>query len=92
MTDKENWSDAVMTKTKVLILGGTGKARELAQRMVPMFSNVAEIISSQSGVTFNSKKIPGRVVTGGFGGISGLVEFMEREQIHIIIDATHPFA
>ena len=81
-----------MAKTKVLILGGTGKARELAQRMVPMFADVAEIISSQAGVTSNPKVIPGRLVTGGFGGISGLVKFMEREQVRFIIDATHPFA
>jgi precorrin-6A/cobalt-precorrin-6A reductase len=92
MTGKGSWPDNVMAKTKVLILGGTGKARELAQRVVPMFSDVAEIISSQAGVTFNPKTIPGRLVTGGFGGISGLVEFMEREQVQIIIDATHPFA
>ena len=81
-----------MAKTKVLILGGTGKARELAQRGISMFTDVAEIISSQSGVTFNPKTVPGRVITGGFGGITGLVEFMEREQVQIIIDATHPFA
>ena len=81
-----------MAKTKVLILGGTGKARELAQRVVPMFSDVAEIISSQAGVTFNPKAVPGRVVTGGCGGISGLVKFMECEGVQIIIDATHPFA
>jgi precorrin-6A/cobalt-precorrin-6A reductase len=92
MIDKDNWLDNMMAKVKVLILGGTGKARELAQRMIPMFADVAEIISSQAGVTINPKPVPGRVVTGGFGGISGLVEFMKREQIRIIIDATHPFA
>ena len=92
MTDLENWLGDVMAKTKVLILGGTGKARELAQRIVPMFADVAEIISSQAGVTINPKAVPGRVVTGGFGGISGLVQFMKREQVRIIIDASHPFA
>ena len=75
MTDLENWLGGVMAKTKVLILGGTGEARELAQRVVPMFADVAEIISSQAGMTFNSKVVPGRLVTGGFGGISGLIKF-----------------
>ncbi len=92
MTEKGSWLGYMMAKTKVLILGGTAEARELAERVVPLFANAAEFISSQAGVTFNPKTVPGRVVSGGFGGISGLVEFMEREQVHIIIDATHPFA
>ena len=92
MTDEGNWPDGMMAKTKVLILGGTGEARELAQRVVPMFNGVAEFITSQAGATLTPKVIPGRVVTGGFGGITGLVEFMEREQVRIVIDATHPFA
>jgi precorrin-6A/cobalt-precorrin-6A reductase len=82
----------MMAKTKVLILGGTGKARELARQAIPMFDSTAEFISSQAGVTQDPIAIPGRMVTGGFGGIAGLAEFMGHEQIQILIDATHPFA
>ena len=81
-----------MAKTKVLILGGTGKARELVRQAIPMFDSTAEFISSQAGVTQDPIAIPGRMVTGGFGGITGLAEFMDHEQIQILIDATHPFA
>ena len=77
-----------MAKTKVLILGGTGKARELARQAIPMFDSTAEFISSQAGVTQDPIAIPGRMVTGGFGGIAGLAEFMDHEQIQILIDAT----
>jgi precorrin-6A/cobalt-precorrin-6A reductase len=92
MIGEGNWPGGVMASTKILILGGTGKARELAQRSASMFTGVAEIILSQASVAFNPKIVAGRVISGGFGGITGLVEFMEREKIQIIIDATHPFA
>ena len=81
-----------MNKTKVLILGGTGEARELARRSVELFADDAEIISSQAGVTQDPEEVAGRVISGGFGGIQGLTGFIKREQVRVVIDATHPFA
>ena len=37
-----------------------------------------------------AQPLPQRI--GGFGGVSGLVEYLRAEHITHIIDATHPFA
>lgn len=81
-----------MDKTKILILGGTGEARALAARAVEKYGDTAEIITSQAGVTSAPEPVAGRLVTGGFGGISGLQQFIEQENIHLVVDATHAFA
>ncbi len=81
-----------MDKPKVLILGGTGEARALATRAIERLGDRAEIISSQAGVTRQPEAVPGRLVTGGFGGINGLQDFITNENIKIVIDATHAFA
>ncbi|MEG4857637.1 cobalt-precorrin-6A reductase [Microcoleus sp. K1-B6] len=92
-------------KKRLLILGGTGDAAELAVRA----SQIAEIevISSLAGRTqqpFTPKT--GTVRIGGFGGAAGLAEFLlvsgarpyggyangEDRPIDFLIDATHPFA
>ncbi|MEG4506285.1 cobalt-precorrin-6A reductase [Microcoleus sp. F6_B4] len=85
-------------KKRLLILGGTGDAAELAARA----SQIAEIevISSLAGRTqqpFTPKT--GTVRIGGFGGAAGLAAFLlvsgaleEDRPIDFLIDATHPFA
>src|SRR3546814_1794876 len=35
---------------------------------------------------------PGAVRVGGFGGIAGLSDYLVREKIDLVLDATHPFA
>jgi len=81
-----------MVRAKVLILGGTGEARKLAEQAIDTFGSSVEIISSQAGVTLQPEPVPGRLVTGGFGGIGGLEDFIQTEQISIVVDATHAFA
>ncbi|MEG4589742.1 cobalt-precorrin-6A reductase [Microcoleus sp. MOSTC5] len=78
-------------KKRLLILGGTGDAAELAARA----SQIAEIevVSSLAGRTqqpFTPKT--GTVRIGGFGGAAGLAEFLLDRPIDLLIDATHPFA
>ncbi|MEG5063382.1 cobalt-precorrin-6A reductase [Microcoleus sp. B3-A4] len=78
-------------KKRLLILGGTGDAAELAVRA----SQIAEIevISSLAGRTqqpFTPKT--GTVRIGGFGGAAGLAQFLLDRPIDLLIDATHPFA
>ncbi|MEG5234427.1 cobalt-precorrin-6A reductase [Microcoleus sp. AT9b-C3] len=85
-------------KKRLLILGGTGDAAELAVRA----SQIAEIevVSSLAGRTqqpFTPKT--GSVRIGGFGGAAGLAAFLlDRaalgvdRPIDFLIDATHPFA
>jgi precorrin-6A/cobalt-precorrin-6A reductase len=75
---------------RVLILGGTGEASEIAKRLVNKTDLVA--ISSLAG-RINQPRIPdGPVRIGGFGGVDGLISFLQTEKIVIVIDATHPFA
>ncbi|MEU0884620.1 cobalt-precorrin-6A reductase [Lentzea sp. NPDC005914] len=68
----------------ILILGGTGEARELAAR-VPAISSLAGRVSSP--------RLPvGEVRVGGFGGVAGLASWLQDNDIHAVVDATHPFA
>jgi precorrin-6A/cobalt-precorrin-6A reductase len=76
--------------TRILILGGTLEAVELAQRLHERES--LQIISSLAGRTHQPHLPPGEVRVGGFGGAPGLRDYLLRERIEILIDATHPFA
>ncbi|NES99808.1 MAG: cobalt-precorrin-6A reductase [Sphaerospermopsis sp. SIO1G2] len=75
---------------RVLILGGTGDARELAVRVANMTG--VEAIASLAGATRQPTAPLGNVRVGGFGGVSGLVNYLRENQIDVLIDATHPFA
>ena len=77
---------------KILILGGTGEARELASRAVEKFGTGVEVISSLAGRTAGPEAIAGSVRSGGFGGSEGLAAYLRDENISCVIDATHPFA
>ena len=75
---------------RILILGGTAEARELARRLdddVRFYP-----LTSLKGVTRAPSKIAGDIRTGGFGGVDGLADFLRKECIILIVDATHPFA
>jgi precorrin-6A/cobalt-precorrin-6A reductase len=74
---------------RVLILGGTGEARELAARLRAAGT---EVLSSLAGRTRQPRLPDGPVRTGGFGGPDGLAAFLREEGITHLIDATHPFA
>ncbi|HEY4201383.1 MAG TPA: cobalt-precorrin-6A reductase [Devosiaceae bacterium] len=74
---------------KILILGGTAEARQLANRLVAMGHDVT---SSLAGRTSQPVLPEGRVRSGGFGGIPGLVAYLEAHHIERLIDATHPYA
>ncbi len=75
---------------RVLILGGTAEASEIARRLADQSD--LSVISSLAG-RVNQPKIPdGPVRIGGFGGVDGLLSFLQNESIGAVIDATHPFA
>ena len=78
-----------MTK-RVLVLGGTGEARDLAARLADQPS--IEVISSLAGRTRDPARPAGRTRVGGFGGADGLAAWLAAEGIDAIVDATHPFA
>lgn len=75
---------------RLLILGGTGDAVKLAS--LAMSIPGLEVITSLAGRTISPKALLGEVRVGGFGGESGLVEYLQVENIDLLIDATHPFA
>jgi precorrin-6A/cobalt-precorrin-6A reductase len=75
---------------RVLLLGGTAEASKLA-RLLARQSGISAILSFAGRTREpHAPKIPYR--TGGFGGVDGLVVYLEAERIDVLVDATHPFA
>jgi precorrin-6A/cobalt-precorrin-6A reductase len=75
---------------RLLILGGTGEARQLADTLAtrPGLS----IITSLAGRTVEPRRPAGELRIGGFGGAAGLADYLRRAQVDLVIDATHPYA
>lgn len=71
----------------MLLLGGTEEARALSHRCEGM-----TLLTSLAGVTTAPASYGGSVRLGGFGGAVGLAEYLRRDAIAAVIDATHPFA
>ena len=74
---------------RVLVLGGTGEARELARRLVERGDDVT---SSLAGRVTRPALPVGGVRIGGFGGVDGLAAHLRDTRPDIVVDATHPFA
>jgi precorrin-6A/cobalt-precorrin-6A reductase len=75
---------------KILILGGTTEARKLAERLAGRHD--LDVTLSLAGRTISPARQPVPVRVGGFGGAAGLAGYLLREQIGVLIDATHPYA
>ncbi|NEU73782.1 cobalt-precorrin-6A reductase [Hassallia byssoidea VB512170] len=75
---------------RVLILGGTGDAAELAAKAANLPG--IEVMVSLAGRTRQPKDVAGNVRIGGFGGVAGLTAYLRDEAIDLLVDATHPFA
>ena len=75
---------------RVLILGGTQEAAELARALAGKPG--VETISSLAGRTRRPAEIPGTLRRGGFGGAVGLEAYLRKEGIRVVVDATHPYA
>jgi precorrin-6A/cobalt-precorrin-6A reductase len=75
---------------RILILGGTGEARQLAQRLAARADLAVTL--SLAGRTASPAAQPVPVRTGGFGGAQGLADYLAAERIDALIDATHPYA
>ena len=74
---------------KILLLGGTKEAVELAGELV---SKGHTVITSLAGRTKEPEPVAGDLRVGGFGGSNGLAEYIRRYAIDRVIDCTHPFA
>jgi len=75
---------------KLLILGGTKDAVDLAEAAAGLPG--VQVIYSLAGVTQNPNLPNCGVRQGGFGGASGLQEYLKAETFDAVIDATHPYA
>ncbi|MGX9295790.1 cobalt-precorrin-6A reductase [Tsukamurella paurometabola] len=75
---------------RVLVLGGTAEARELARMLHddPRFG----VLSSLAGRVADPRLPVGETRIGGFGGPSGLAAFLREDHVDVLVDATHPFA
>ena len=73
----------------ILILGGTGEARALAARLVGLGH---EVTTSLAGRTSSPLLPAGKLRVGKFGGIPGLVGYLEACRVDRLVDATHPYA
>jgi precorrin-6A/cobalt-precorrin-6A reductase len=75
---------------RILILGGTAEARQLAGRLAGRAG--LDITLSLAGRTASPAAQPVPVRVGGFGGAEGLANYLVSERIDALIDATHPYA
>lgn len=75
---------------RLLILGGTGEASQLAIATATIPN--LEVRLSVAGLTSQAADRPGVTRVGGFGGVAGLMKYLQDNAIDILIDATHPFA
>lgn len=73
---------------RLLLLGGTGEARELAARLVGI--DGLDVVSSLAGRVARPRLPVGEVRIGGFGGVPGLRSALA--DFDAVVDATHPFA
>jgi precorrin-6A/cobalt-precorrin-6A reductase len=74
---------------RILILGGTEEARQLANQLVSMGH---ETVTSYAGKTSNPDLPQGEVRVGGFGGARGLSDYLLNNAIQRVVDATHPYS
>lgn len=79
-----------MAGKRVLILGGTAEANELAGRLAEIGD--CHPVLSLAGRTRQPRRPDVEFRTGGFGGSDGLATYLRDEAFAALIDATHPFA
>jgi precorrin-6A/cobalt-precorrin-6A reductase len=76
--------------SKVLMLGGTAEAVELAGNLAR--EPKIEVIYSLAGRTSTPTLPDCALRSGGFGGVGGLVSYVGESGVTAIVDATHPYA
>ncbi|MCP3443008.1 cobalt-precorrin-6A reductase [Bradyrhizobium sp. CCGUVB14] len=74
---------------RALILGGIADASLLAAEIARAGIDAVYSYGGRTRVPAD-QPLPTRI--GGFGGVSGLADYIRRETITHVIDATHPFA
>jgi precorrin-6A/cobalt-precorrin-6A reductase len=75
---------------KLLLLAGTGDARRIAAGLHGVKG--LELVASLAGATRQPAELACETRVGGFGGVAGFRDYLRAENIHAVLDATHPFA
>lgn len=73
----------------LLLLAGSGEAREIAQRLKTQGCDAIASVAMPAR-TPQPEALPTRI--GGFGGKAGFIRYLSEHNITAILDATHPFA
>lgn len=76
--------------SKILLLGGTTEAREIAEVLARCPQS--ETIVSLAGATTAPARYPLPTRIGGFGGVEGLRRYLIENNIDLLVNATHPYA
>ncbi len=74
---------------RVLVLAGTGEARALVKGLQGAGHSV---VASLSGATRMPADLGCETRTGGFGGDEGFRDWLTKNPVDLVVDATHPFA
>ena len=75
---------------RLLLLAGSGEAREIAQGLAQEPGLIAK--ASLAGATRVPRTLALPTRMGGFGGDEGFRTYLLRNAIDAVLDATHPFA
>ena len=75
---------------RILVLGGTGEARQLAADLAERPD--VTVVTALAGRLSTPTLPVGPVRVGGFGGPDGLACWLRAEHVDAVVDATHPFA
>jgi precorrin-6A/cobalt-precorrin-6A reductase len=75
----------------LLILGGTGEAAALAERIAARAPDLSALVSL-AGRTREPRPLALPIRVGGFGGATELARFLRAHGVKAVVDATHPFA
>jgi precorrin-6A/cobalt-precorrin-6A reductase len=84
-------SRAMNAPPHLLVLGGTTEASALVGA-VAAWAGAMRVTTSLAGRTSQPRLPPGSIRVGGFGGVDGLIRYLEEQQVTAVVDATHPFA
>jgi precorrin-6A/cobalt-precorrin-6A reductase len=74
----------------LLVLAGTGEARNLLKQLAQQ--QTFRITASLAGATTAPLPLGVTTRSGGFGGVSGLADWVRAHDVDIMLDMTHPYA
>ena len=75
---------------RILLLAGTAEARQIATDLAG--DTDIDIVASLAGVTRAPQELGVPTRVGGFGGLAGFRDWLTKEKVTAVLDATHPFA